>query len=466
MKKFLAVILSVLLLTSLAACRVQNPNDPSHGIAPDINPEYEENGEMPVDIPIEEPENDNGVVPEEDLNLTPFSQTVSNEEFTLTLTADKSVYLSGEEIFCEGTLVPNEYPITVYGSSNLGGYSIEALTGDYFRRGEGGLVTTDELGVYNFDGEDMIYPLSKSGGWSADNPKAPFYDAFFADKAYTLPAGTYIITLHISYSTDENDIIDTRKNLEVQYPITVIDNGKLPAFMENLPEMGEYQTKVVAYFHDLDTSLTLSAEDALTVKNILDKELTFTQDASDCLFDVTLVIDSNDVYYYSTSCGSLKDTNENYCHLSYSDKQEMNRALRVLYESGDIAVDEPIDAPVDVDVPVEEPADVDMPIMSEIEIPDTPITIRFRNSDISATLSPEDSATIHEILIRADFTSEVSNCLFDITFVLDQSTVYDYSTGCGCLLEIFSYCHLDEAQKETVNRIVSNYSDVDVPIAE
>ncbi len=450
MKKLLAMILSMLLLASLAACRVQ-PADDYYGA--DITLDGE-SGEMPMDIPIDEPENDNGVVPEEDSNLTPFSQTATNEDFTLTLTADKSVYYAGEEIYCEGTLIPNEYPITVYGSSDLGGYSIEALTGDYFRRGEGGLVTTDELGIYTFDGEDKVYPLSKSGGWSADNPKAPFYDAFFADKAYTLPAGTYIITLHISYSTDENDIVGTRKSLEVKYPITVIDNGKLPRFMENLPEMGEYQTKVVAYFHDIDSSLTLPAEDALTVKSILDKELAFTPDASDCLFDVTLVIDSNDVYYYSTSCGSLKDTDENYCHLSYSDKQEMNRVLRVLYEDGGIAVEEPIE----VEEPVEEE------LVSEIEIPDTPITLRFRNSDISATLSMEDSATLYEIILLSYFTSEASNCLFDVTFELDKDTVYDYSTGCGCLLEDFSYCHLDEADRETVNRIVSSYSDAEVPI--
>ena len=48
-------------------------------------------------------------------------------------------------------------------------------------------------------GRPMVSGLMKSGGFSGDDPNAAFYRAFFADKGYHLPAGTWEIAAVASF---------------------------------------------------------------------------------------------------------------------------------------------------------------------------------------------------------------------------------------------------------------------------
>lgn len=45
--------------------------------------------------------------------------------------------------------------------------------------------------------------LTKSGGWSADDPNAPFYQSFFADPEIHLPAGTWDIGAQAWFSDND-----------------------------------------------------------------------------------------------------------------------------------------------------------------------------------------------------------------------------------------------------------------------
>ena len=63
-------------------------------------------------------------------------------------------------------------------------------------------------------------PLVKSGGWSADDPNAAFYDAFFAAPDIRLPPGTWEVTGHASFSEGDcggpNHDITTTARIVVQ----------------------------------------------------------------------------------------------------------------------------------------------------------------------------------------------------------------------------------------------------------
>lgn len=154
---------------------------------------------------------------------TTTSETAYNEDFRLTITVDKSVYKTDEPIDCYATIeYKGKEPFTVYHADPLMVFSIEGRNyfhGDYARN--------DVLERTTFESEDESLPderrieFQKSGGWSADDPDADFYEAFYKDKELRLPAGEYALSAQIEYSTDENDVVGSMHMLSATVTVRV-----------------------------------------------------------------------------------------------------------------------------------------------------------------------------------------------------------------------------------------------------
>lgn len=60
---------------------------------------------------------------------------------------------------------------------------------------------SDDCASHTIAGQ-VTRPFAKAGGWSADDPNAEFYRAFFADPLFRLPAGRWrIVALADFYAT-------------------------------------------------------------------------------------------------------------------------------------------------------------------------------------------------------------------------------------------------------------------------
>lgn len=153
----------------------------------------------------------------EEVEETNTAATVVNDDFTLTITTDNSVYAADEEITCEALLTyTGSEETTVYSSSPLVAFGIE---GGLF---DGGFAREDMLMSTAFaPGEEKVLPFQKSGGWSADDPNADYFEAFYADSALVLPPGEYTLSAVMEYSTDENDVVGTQQTLIAFVNITV-----------------------------------------------------------------------------------------------------------------------------------------------------------------------------------------------------------------------------------------------------
>jgi hypothetical protein len=71
-------------------------------------------------------------------------------------------------------------------------------------------------------GAPITTGLVKSGGWSGDDPNAAFYEAFFADPEYHLPAGRWLITAHAMF-VEGPDFGGAQHELRASQEITVTD---------------------------------------------------------------------------------------------------------------------------------------------------------------------------------------------------------------------------------------------------
>ena len=153
--------------------------------------------------------------PSEDTQAAPPS--VQNEDFLLTIYVDKDTVRGGEEVVCYAELeyvgtqtltVLHSDPLLVFGV--LGGL----LDGSY--------AVQDSLNRTEFaPGEVARFDFAKSGGYSADDPNAPFLRAFYAEKALILPPGSYTIFAIVEYSTDEDDMIGTQRKMRAGIVVTV-----------------------------------------------------------------------------------------------------------------------------------------------------------------------------------------------------------------------------------------------------
>ena len=134
----------------------------------------------------------------------PVTATDADASFRLTLEAGQDRYRAGQEIEVVATLtyLGPAGMVEARGSSNPGiiGFSIErkappvAVHPAY----------TTDCGSHPMErGVPVAHPFAKSGGFTPDEPLAPFYEAYFADPSLRLPAGTWTITAAGSWSVGD-----------------------------------------------------------------------------------------------------------------------------------------------------------------------------------------------------------------------------------------------------------------------
>lgn len=125
----------------------------------------------------------------------PVTDGDADASFRLTLEADQDRYRAGQAIEVMATLTylgPAD-AVVARGSSNPGliGFSVES---DDPAIRISPAFTTD-CGPHEMTRDVAVeYPLAKSGGYSPDEPLAPFYAAYFASEELRLPAGTWTIS--------------------------------------------------------------------------------------------------------------------------------------------------------------------------------------------------------------------------------------------------------------------------------
>ena len=63
--------------------------------------------------------------------------------------------------------------------------------------------------------DEIKLEFQKSGGWSADDPNAKFYEEFYSEENLILPKDEYTLSVNLEYSTDENKIVETEQTLNI-----------------------------------------------------------------------------------------------------------------------------------------------------------------------------------------------------------------------------------------------------------
>lgn len=149
---------------------------------------------------------------------TTIGDTEMLDMFTLSIAADNSVYQADEEIKCHAILsYHGDEPITIYHSDPLIVFGIEdgdMFTAEYCRND---VLMTTELEPE----QEITVWFAKNGGWSADDPNAAFYEAFYKEKELRLPKGEYTLSVQFRFATDEDDIVGTMQSLTTTIDITV-----------------------------------------------------------------------------------------------------------------------------------------------------------------------------------------------------------------------------------------------------
>ena len=117
-----------------------------------------------------------------------------DDGFRLALAVASDTFDAGQPIGIDATLTyegPAERATVWASGSGVVSFGLRQLDGDL---GMGAAMTGD-CAVHEFVRMDPVaIPYTKSGGYSADDPNAGFYRAFFADQILRLPAGTWRIT--------------------------------------------------------------------------------------------------------------------------------------------------------------------------------------------------------------------------------------------------------------------------------
>ena len=151
--------------------------------------------------------------------ITPITENMKDEIFDIKLYVDKYEYTEEEIINSYATLeyIGEEDSITIYSADPLVGFALK--DDKYF---DGLYMSNDILMTTTIKkGEILRFDFSKSGGWSAEDPHADFYEKFYSEKELILPAGTYEISATISCSFDHDDVLGTRYSKSVSTEITV-----------------------------------------------------------------------------------------------------------------------------------------------------------------------------------------------------------------------------------------------------
>jgi hypothetical protein len=133
--------------------------------------------------------------------------------FTLEITSPRDTWEAGEPIEVTATLTYLGAGSTAVWGAGSGpiAFGVREIGGT---REMGALLTADceahEIGPGLFVAE-----YGKSGGWGPDDPNAAFYQEFFGDPEFRLPAGRWEITAWARFATEECGpyTVDTRAGL-------------------------------------------------------------------------------------------------------------------------------------------------------------------------------------------------------------------------------------------------------------
>jgi hypothetical protein len=97
------------------------------------------------------------------------------------------------------------------------GFAIAEVGG----RREMGFASTADCQPFEIgDGSPITSEIVKSGGWSADDPDAAFYEAFFRDPDVRLPLGTWDVAALASFG--EGDCSPNPRDLSARIRIEVV----------------------------------------------------------------------------------------------------------------------------------------------------------------------------------------------------------------------------------------------------
>ena len=122
--------------------------------------------------------------------------TASSHGIELSLEVASTSVRAAEEIVASATLTNlGATEVTLFSSgSGPVAFSVERLENDV--RVDAGW--TLDCAPYELpSGELVLIAFSKSGGWDPQGPNVAFYEAYFAEPALRLPAGTWRITAHL-----------------------------------------------------------------------------------------------------------------------------------------------------------------------------------------------------------------------------------------------------------------------------
>lgn len=144
--------------------------------------------------------------------------SVDDSVFKLSIHTDKNEYAAGEAVSCYATLeyVGEEDSLRIYSSDPLVYFTIQGgrFTGDY--------AVSDELMTTTFKkNEPVRFDFVKSGGYSADDADAAFWESWYAEPELMLPAGTYTISAKADGFFDEDDYAGSKYTLTAARTIFV-----------------------------------------------------------------------------------------------------------------------------------------------------------------------------------------------------------------------------------------------------
>jgi len=169
----------------------------------------------PVPQPDDETDEDQPYIGEAASGGEPFSAANS---FELKIFSDKDSYNATNEIKIWATLeyIGDEDEITIW--HGLPYISFSITDGKDFNV-EGLCLQLLTSTVLN-KGEIYTYNYQKSGGYSASDPAAAFWESFYKQKELFLPAGEYVVSVYGAFYLSDS-VIGSESGLSCRLPIKV-----------------------------------------------------------------------------------------------------------------------------------------------------------------------------------------------------------------------------------------------------
>ena len=173
--------------------------------------------------PSPSPTADAALIPAEptgpELSGEPASATGSDNAFALTLAVSQDRYRAGQLIEAQATLAYlGQGEVVMRGSgSSLVGFGVERAEPPL---SVGPAYTSDCVPYPISAGRPLVYPFTKSGGFSPGDPDDAFPEAFLSEPDFRLPAGTWTIWAESSFYTGA-DCGEALHELRAEVTITV-----------------------------------------------------------------------------------------------------------------------------------------------------------------------------------------------------------------------------------------------------